>query len=430
MTRVLTLSVLTCMLASACGNSREASPSSTTERPSNASSMSATSTPGATPAPANARTVPPIPGATPLPVADRTPPADAVRQPSGLVSKVITAGTGTERPRAFDRVTFNFTGWSASDGQMFDNTERRGQPLTLVPSQVMPGWTEGLQLMVAGEKRRFWIPESMTMERLPRGTIVFDIELVSVERMPDPPATPADVAAAPADATCTASGLCSKILSPGTGTARPAATDTVRVHYTGWKTDGTLFDSSVQRGEPAEFPLNGVIPGWTEGVALMRVGEKRRFWIPEALAYGGQREPRGMLVFDVELLAIVVPPAPPTTPPDVAAAPRNAPCTTSGICSRVITRGTGTAHPTATSRVRVHYSGWTTDGQMFDSSVTRGEPAEFPLNGVIPGWTEGVQLMVVGEKRRFWIPEALAYRGQRPPLGMLVFDVELIAILD
>jgi FKBP-type peptidyl-prolyl cis-trans isomerase len=78
----------------------------------------------------------------------------------------------------------------------------------------------------------------------------------------------------------------------------------------------------------------------------------------------------------------------------------------------------------------VHYSGWTTDGQMFDSSVTRGEPAEFPLSGVIPGWTEGVQLMVVGEKRRFWIPEALAYRGQRPPLGMLVFDVELLAILD
>ena len=59
--------------------------------------------------------------------------------------------------------------------------------------------------------------------------------------------------------------------------------------------------------------------------------------------------------------------------------------------------------------VEVHYSGWTTDGKMFDSSVTRGEPATFPLNGVIPGWTEGVQLMVVGEKTRFWIPGELAY---------------------
>jgi FKBP-type peptidyl-prolyl cis-trans isomerase len=76
----------------------------------------------------------------------------------------------------------------------------------------------------------------------------------------------------------------------------------------------------------------------------------------------------------------------------------------------------------------VHYSGWTTDGKMFDSSVARGEPATFPLNGVIAGWSEGVQLMVEGETVRFWIPEALAYKGQQQPYGLLVFDVELIAI--
>jgi peptidylprolyl isomerase len=79
--------------------------------------------------------------------------------------------------------------------------------------------------------------------------------------------------------------------------------------------------------------------------------------------------------------------------------------------------------------VRVDYSGWTTDGKMFDSSLTRGEPAEFPLGGVIAGWTEGLQLMVKGEKRRFWIPEALAYKGAPgAPAGMLVFDVELLDI--
>jgi len=77
----------------------------------------------------------------------------------------------------------------------------------------------------------------------------------------------------------------------------------------------------------------------------------------------------------------------------------------------------------------VHYSGWTTDGKMFDSSVTRGEPASFALNQVISGWTEGVQLMVEGEKARFWIPENLAYKGQPgAPAGMLVFDVELLSI--
>jgi peptidylprolyl isomerase len=118
-------------------------------------------------------------------------------------------------------------------------------------------------------------------------------------------------------------------------------------------------------------------------------------------------------------------------PPDVAAPPADAVKTSSGLASKVLTPGKGKVHPTASSRVLVHYTGWTTDGKMFDSSVQRGEPIAFPLNGVIKGWTEGVQLMVVGEKRRFWIPGALAYdNSARPgaPKGMLVFDVELLEI--
>jgi peptidylprolyl isomerase len=120
-------------------------------------------------------------------------------------------------------------------------------------------------------------------------------------------------------------------------------------------------------------------------------------------------------------------------PPDVAAIPADATTTSTGLASRVLRAGTGTDHPTAASRVQVHYTGWTTDGTMFDSSRTRGEPATFPLGGVIAGWTEGVQLMVEGEERRFWIPGPLAYGDtpRRPgaPSGMLVFDVELIDIL-
>lgn len=116
-------------------------------------------------------------------------------------------------------------------------------------------------------------------------------------------------------------------------------------------------------------------------------------------------------------------------PPDVAAPPPDAAKTASGLFSKVIEPGAGTAHPRANSRVKVHYSGWTTDGQMFDSSVARGEPISFGLHQVIPGWTEGVQLMVEGETRRLWIPENLAYRGAPgAPAGMLVFDVELIKI--
>ena len=115
-------------------------------------------------------------------------------------------------------------------------------------------------------------------------------------------------------------------------------------------------------------------------------------------------------------------------PPDVAAAPADAVRTPTNLASKVLTPGTGTRHPRPNSRVLVHYTGWTTDGKMFDSSVARGEPIAFGLDEVIPGWTEGVQMMVEGEKRRFWIPAKLAYEGRSGPQGTLVFDIELLKI--
>jgi FKBP-type peptidyl-prolyl cis-trans isomerase len=251
---------------------------------------------------------------------------------------------------------------------------------------------------------------------------------------PADPGAPADVKAVPADAEKSASGLAWKVLKPGTGKDKPSATDKVTVHYTGWTTAGSKFDSSVDRGQPATFPLNGVIKGWTEGVQLMVEGEKRRFWIPAEMAYGenpGGGRPGGMLVFDVELLGLTKTPPPPATPEDVAAPPAGTKKTKSGISYRVIKKGTGKVHPKPESLVVVHYTGWTTDGKMFDSSVTSGEPVSFPLNRVIPGWTEGVQLMVAGEKSRFWIPSKMAY-GDNPaggaPAGTLVFDIELVEI--
>ena len=115
---------------------------------------------------------------------------------------------------------------------------------------------------------------------------------------------PADVAAPPSDAQTTASGLASKVLTPGTGTRHPRPNSQVTVHYTGWMTNGEMFDSSVSRNETATFGLDEVIPGWTEGVQMMVEGEKRRFWIPAKLAYGESGRVRGMLVFDVELIKI------------------------------------------------------------------------------------------------------------------------------
>jgi len=118
-------------------------------------------------------------------------------------------------------------------------------------------------------------------------------------------------------------------------------------------------------------------------------------------------------------------------PPDVAKPPADAHVTPSGIASKVISVGLGSIHPRPSNTVRVNYVGWTTDGKMFDSSASSGGPVEFPLNQVIPGWTEGVQLMVKGEKRRFWIPGNLAYDNSpnpSDPKGTLVFEIELIDI--
>jgi peptidylprolyl isomerase len=106
--------------------------------------------------------------------------------------------------------------------------------------------------------------------------------------------------------------------------------------------------------------------------------------------------------------------------------------TSSGLQYQIIQPGSGTEHPSASAKVQVHYHGTLIDGRVFDSSVDRGEPISFGLNQVIKGWTEGVQLMVVGEKRRLFIPADLAYgdgsAGIITPGSTLIFEVELLAI--
>lgn len=357
-------------------------------------------------------------------------PGDAQKTAGGVAYKVLAKGDGDEKPEEKDSVRIEYTAWTP-DGVPFSSSKTFGRPARVGLKGVVPGLAEVLGEMVKGEERRVWIPANLATKGWPNPpggkAVTMDLKVLEIIVGPKEIPVPEDVAAPPKDAQKSKSGLAWKVLKEGTGKEHPTADQTVKVHYSGWTTDGKMFDSSEAKGKPASFPLGAVIAGWTEGVQLMVEGEKRRFWIPVDLAYkNAPGKPAGMLVFDIELLQIV---KPPKAPKDVAKPPADAEKTESGLASKVLEPGKGKEHPKATSRVKVEYTGWTTDGKMFDSSVTRGQPASFSLTSVIPGWTEGLQLMVEGEKRRFWIPEDLAYKGRRgKPQGMLVFDVELLEI--
>ena len=215
------------------------------------------------------------------------------------------------------------------------------------------------------------------------------------------PQTPADVAAAPKDAAKTPSGLASKVLEKGKGTEHPSASDTVTVHYSGWTTDGKMFDSSVQRGEPTSFPLKGVIKGWTEGVQLMVEGEKRRFWIPADLAYGenpGGGRPGGTLVFDIELISIKKGPKAPALK-----APADAKKTAAGVAIQTVAKGTGAESPKPEDTVKVQLALWSPDGDLIQSTAQQGGPVDVPLDKFrIGGLSEAIQTMVEGEKKAAW----------------------------
>ena len=238
------------------------------------------------------------------------------------------------------------------------------------------------------------------------------------------PTPPANLANPPAEAEKLDDGLVTMKLADGTGSAHPGPDDIVKLRFSIWKPDGTLVEH-IEPGKAAVIQMSRMMPGWREAVSKMVAGELRRTWIPSSLG-GGKIAEGGLLVVDSELIEII---HGPKTPAELTAPPADAEMLKSGLATKVLKAGTGTRHPSRRSTVVVNYSGWTTEGRMFDSTILRGQPAQFPLDGVIKGWTEGIPLMVEGEVRRFWIPARLAYADQpEMPQGTLIFDVELVAI--
>jgi peptidylprolyl isomerase len=362
----------------------------------------------------------------------KSPPAQTTKH--GAKYLVVKPGAAA-KARAFDTVTFHYTAWD-SDGRMFESTEMRKRPATSIPYRQSPVIADALVLAGKGGRVRVWtdstqITTASGAAGIPAGPLVYEFQIEEIVKAAGEPApVPPEVAAPPANAKRTKSGVAYKLLKAGSGGPKPGPTDEVTISYTGWTTDGHLVGSTQLEGKPEQVKLDGVITGWTDAIMMMSAGDRVRMWIPDSLAYkGAAGKPQGMLVYDLELVAF----APKkidvaaAAPADVAAPPADAKQSPSGVAYKILKAKPG-KRPTPKDTVRVVFTGWTTDGKIFDSS--KGKPYETKLTNVIDGWAETIPLMSVGEKARLWIPERLAYGGaEGAPAGMLVFDIELLEIV-
>lgn len=354
---------------------------------------------------------------------------------TGLQVELLESAQG-ETPQKGDRVSVHYTG-RLLDSTKFDSSVDRGMPFEFVlgQGQVIRGWDEGIAMLKVGEKARFTIPSELgygerAMGKIPaNATLVFEVELMGIT----PGARLWNVTGK--DTITTPSGL--KYIMISTVNGKQAATGMkVKVHYSGYLLNGEKFDSSVDRGQPIEITLGKrqVIAGWEEGLAKLKVGDKARLIIPHQLAYGEAGRPplipqSATLIFDVELVEATEPLRPKAY--DVEGL--KVETTRSGLKYIIVhsTKGTPAA---AGKKVRVHYTGYFESGEIFDSSVERGQPFEFELGKgqVIQGWDEALQLMNQGEKARLIIPWQLGYGesgyGPIPPKATLIFDVELIEV--
>ena len=364
----------------------------------------------------------------------KTPPADATKTASGLVYKKLVVNDAGQAPKRNDTVMINYTGWRQSSGETFFTNRTRGQPMPLNLSTTAAGFTEAMQLLKKGEKAMLWVPPTIGYKGSAQGvtpeTLVYEVEVVDINPAP---AIPADVAAPPANAETTKTGVKFVVVHPGTGTEKARSFDNVTYNFTAWEADGRMFETTEMKKRPTKIAPYRQPAALEDVLTAMTAGERVRFWTTaEKMAPGCKVQagmPSGGVCYEIELLTIEKGVEPPATPPDVAKPPGDAKRTAKGVFYKLLKPGKGGAKPKVTDTVKVNYTGWTTDGRMFDSSVIRNEPAEFSLQGVIAGWTDGIPVMSIGDKVRFWIPEELAYKGSPGrPQGMLVFDVELLEI--
>ena len=343
---------------------------------------------------------------------------------SGLEWGFLKKGREEPAPAADDVVEVHYTGW-LTDGTKFDSSRDRGQPASFPVNGVIKGWTEGLQLMTPGARCKFVIPGELAYgadgrpPKIPaNATLVFDVELLKVTAMPKfRPAT------ATAQKTL-ASGVKYEVVKVGTG-AQCTEQNGVAIRFAIWDQEGQLLECSEKQNN---FRISGLatkldFPFLNDLIVTCKVGDVLRVEVPQKEFPNAQKN----TVWELELVTIA------DVPAFRALNAEKIVTTQSGLQYEVIDQGTGES-PKATDTVKVNYTGWLTDGTLFDSSHARSQPAEFPLNRVrVKGWTEGVQLMKKGGKFLFSIPGSLAYgaSGSPPKIpanATLVFLVELIDV--
>ncbi len=363
-----------------------------------------------------------------------------VKTASGLEYTVTTKGNG-KKPQNGDKVTVHYTGKLTND-TVFDSSVSRGTPFEfkLGAGNVIKGWDEAFLLLSVGDKATIKFgPElgygANATGKIPaNSTLIFDVELLDVKEG----VRPFDVKGK--DTLKTASGV-QYIIVKENKTGEKAVLGTMaEFHYAGYFRDGKTFDNSFDRAQPLNIKVGQkqLMPGWDEGISMLRQGEKARLIIPSALALGEKGyppliPPNTDLVMDIEMLTVKVIVAPALF--DIKGLEMKT--TATGLKYYEVKKAGSAVKAEKGKTVKVHYSGYLADGKMFDSSVERGAPIEFPLGQgqVIPGWDEGIALMSVGDKMRLVIPFELAYGEQgRPPMipakAELTFDVELVEVKD
>ena len=325
----------------------------------------------------------------------------------------------------------------------FADTYASGEPLefTIGVGQVIAGWDKGIVGMKVGEVRKLTIPYVMaygenSLEGIPPySDLYFEVELVAAEKPMEPDVFPADLN----KLKWSDKGKGLKIYDEKVGSGKPAMIGTnLKVHYTGWLVSGRKFGSSKDMGKPFEVVLGAgkMIKGWEQGLDGMREGGVRWLRVSPSMGYGASActmiPPNSTHVFRVELVESLV-------DPEIAAKMDFFPDTTTltfehgseGLRYAVIQKGEGEPARVG-ANVKVHYTGWLTNGYKFDSSRDRDQAFAFPLGGgrVIRGWDLGVAGMLPGEKRILIIPPGLGYgsRGAGPIPGgaTLIFAVEYL----